>query len=85
LADSIGCTEDGVEYNEAYRGHRIKISVSQSERPDFRGDWLFSCSITKPDDKPFGPSRSGYGDSEKAAKQRALNNAKAEIDKHLGP
>jgi hypothetical protein len=46
--------------------------------------WL-RCSITKPDDKPFGPSRSGYGDSEKAAKQRALNNAKAEIDKHLGP
>lgn len=74
-----------MEYNETYRGHRIKISVSQSPRQDFRGEWLFSCSITRPDDKPLGPSGSGNGDSEKEAKQRALNNAIAGIDKHLGP
>ena len=74
-----------MEYNETHRGHRIKVSVSQSRLPDFRGEWLSSCSISKPDNKPLGPSRSGHGDSEKEARQHALNNAKAEIDKHLGP
>jgi hypothetical protein len=72
------------EYNETHKGHQIKITVSEVRIKEFRGEWLSSFSIAKPDKTQLGLSGPGRGISEEEAKQHALKNARDNIDKHLG-
>lgn len=72
------------EYNETHKGHRIKITVSEVRIKEFRGEWLSSFTIIKPDNTQLGLSGPGRGNSVEEAKQDALEKARAKIDTRLG-